>query len=113
MSTPTRKMRDVIQSRTTTEPTPISRLRMISHAGRGSGAAASRNGITNGVSGGIMLVTTARVDVGLLLIGMYRINGIIYTTMTGVIRAWASLSSETALPIAAITVAIVKYAITK
>jgi hypothetical protein len=53
-----------------------------------------------------MLVTTARVDVGLLLIGMYRTNGIINTMMTGVIRAWASLSSETALPIAAITVAI-------
>ena len=87
MSTPTRKIRDVIQSSTTTEPAPMSRLRMISQLGSGSGAAASRNGITNGVSGGIMLVTTARVEVGLLLIGMYRINGIISTTITGVIKA--------------------------
>ena len=68
----------------------------------------SRNIITKELSGGMKLITVAKVELGSRVIGIQNSHGIIMIMITGVISDCASRISFTADPIAAMNAAMVK-----
>ena len=83
MSKPILKMRALIQIMPTTDANPMTIDNKICHSITGSVDEVTRRIMTNGMSGGVKLVTIASMPFGFSAMGNQSINGMNNIIMTG------------------------------